>query len=48
MSEKELAGARTIRRHLMNMQPPQAIKNLIEALNKTKTNADLYATLRTS
>jgi transcription termination factor Rho len=47
MSEKELAGARTIRRHLMNMPPAQAMKNLIEALGKTKSNADLYATLRT-
>jgi transcription termination factor Rho len=48
MSEKELAGARTIRRHLMNMPPPQAMKNLIEALTKNKTNADLYNTLRTT
>ena len=48
LSEKEFAGARTIRRHLMNMPPPQAMKNLIEALTKNKTNADLYSTLRTS
>jgi transcription termination factor Rho len=47
MDDKQLAGARTIRRHLMNMPPPQAMKNLIEALSKHKTNADLYATLRT-
>src|ERR1041384_6541320 len=29
MDGKSLAGARTIRRHLMNMPPPQAMKNLI-------------------
>ncbi len=46
MDEKQLAGARTIRRHLMNMPPAQAMKNIVEALGKTKTNADLYATLR--
>src|SRR3954447_6011720 len=40
LGEKEFAGARTIRRHLMNMPPPQAMKNLIEALTKNKTNAD--------
>src|SRR5687767_3790126 len=48
MDEKQLAGARTIRRHLMNMPPQAAMKNLIEALNKTKSNADLYSTLRTT
>jgi transcription termination factor Rho len=47
MGEKELAAARTIRRHLMNMPPTQAMKNLIEALTKHKTNADLFATLKT-
>jgi transcription termination factor Rho len=47
MSEKELAAARTIRRHLMNMPPAQAMKNLLEALSKHKTNGDLFSTLRT-
>jgi hypothetical protein len=28
------------------MPPAQAMKNLIEALSKSKTNADLFATLR--
>ncbi|HYO11075.1 MAG TPA: transcription termination factor Rho [Tepidisphaeraceae bacterium] len=46
MSEKELAAARQIRRHLMNMPPPQAMKNLLDALAKTKSNADLYAGMR--
>jgi transcription termination factor Rho len=48
MSESQLAAARTIRRHLMNMPPAPAMKNLIEALSKSKTNADLFATLRTT
>src|SRR4051812_28987211 len=47
MDEKMLAGSRTIRRHLMNMPPIAAMKNLIEALSKTKSNADLYSTLQT-
>ncbi|MEA2708754.1 MAG: transcription termination factor Rho [Phycisphaerales bacterium] len=47
MSESELAAARTIRRHLMNMPPAQAMKNLLEALQKNKTNAGLFQTLRT-
>jgi transcription termination factor Rho len=46
MSEKELAAARTIRRHLMNMPPAQAMKHLLDALSKHKTNADLFAGLR--
>src|SRR5882762_4379426 len=40
MSESQLAAARTIRRHLINMPPHMAMKNLIEALSKTKSNAD--------
>jgi transcription termination factor Rho len=48
MDEKSMAAARTIRRHLMNMPPPQAMKNLIEALTKHKTNAELFNSLRTS
>jgi transcription termination factor Rho len=47
LDEAQLKGARTIRRHLMNMPPNQAMKNLIEALSKYKTNAELYATLKT-
>jgi transcription termination factor Rho len=46
MTEKELAAARTIRRHLMNMPPAQAMKHLLDALSKHKTNADLFAGLR--
>jgi transcription termination factor Rho len=47
MDDKSLAAARTIRRHLMNMPPTQAMKNLIEALSKNKTNADFFSTIRT-
>src|SRR5580765_838591 len=45
---KNLAAARMIRRHLMNMPPAPAMKNLLEALGKSKTNAELFATLRTT
>jgi transcription termination factor Rho len=43
LSEKELTAARSIRRHLIDMPPAQAMKTLIDALSKTKSNADLYA-----
>jgi len=46
LDPKQLAGSRTTRRHLMNMPPAQAMKNLLEALTKYKTNAELYATLK--
>jgi transcription termination factor Rho len=42
MDEKTLNAARNIRRHLMNMPPLQAIKALIEALQKHKTNQSLF------
>ncbi len=41
LDEKTLLATRNIRRHLMNMPPLQATKSLIDALNKTKSNADL-------
>ena len=37
---------RVIRRHLINMPPAQAMKNLIEALTKHKTNQSLYGSMR--
>src|SRR4051812_31027687 len=46
MSEKELAAARTIRRHLMNMPPTQAMKNLLEALSKHQTNEKFFASMK--
>jgi transcription termination factor Rho len=42
MDEKTLNAARNIRRHLINMQPVQAMKALIEALQKHKTNQSLF------
>src|SRR5213078_3237737 len=37
MDEKALNAARNVRRHLINMPPAQAIKALLEALQKHKT-----------
>lgn len=45
LSAQALGATRTIRKHLMNMPPTQAMKSLIEALQKTKSNADLLATM---
>ncbi|HEV7299423.1 MAG TPA: transcription termination factor Rho [Tepidisphaeraceae bacterium] len=45
LDERTLAATRTIRRHLMNMPPAQATKSLIDALQKTKCNADLFKTM---
>jgi transcription termination factor Rho len=46
MDEKALASARKIRRHLIDMPPQQAMKHLIEALQKFKTNQELYESMR--
>ena len=46
LDEKQLLASRNIRRHLMNMQPVQAMKTLLEILGKHKTNQDLFNTLR--
>ena len=46
MDEKSLAAARKIRRHLVDMPPAQAMKNLLEALTKHKTNQSLYDSMR--
>jgi len=46
MEEKALAGARKIRRHLIDMPPTQAMKHLLEALTKHKTNQSLYDSMR--
>jgi transcription termination factor Rho len=47
LDEKQLAAARNIRRHLMNMPPHQSMKALLEALGKHKTNQDLFGSMRT-
>jgi transcription termination factor Rho len=46
MTEQSLAAARKIRRHLVDMPPAQAMKNLLEALTKHKTNQSLYDSMR--
>jgi transcription termination factor Rho len=46
LDAKQLAGARAIRRHLLNMSPPQAMKTLLEALAKHKTNESLFNSIR--
>ncbi|HWB53449.1 MAG TPA: transcription termination factor Rho [Tepidisphaeraceae bacterium] len=46
MSEKALLQARQIRRHLLNMPPSQAMKTLIEVLQKQPTNQALLDTVR--
>jgi transcription termination factor Rho len=47
LDEKQLAAGRLIRRHLMNMPPTQAMKHLIEALGKHKTNESLFNSMKT-
>jgi transcription termination factor Rho len=46
LDAKTLAAARNIRRHLMNMPAPAAIKSLVEALGKHKTNQSLFDSMR--
>jgi transcription termination factor Rho len=42
MTDKQLAAARQVRRHLLNMSPPQAMKTLLDVLGKHKTNESLF------
>ncbi|MBC8106734.1 MAG: transcription termination factor Rho [Anaerolineae bacterium] len=46
MDEKQLNAARNVRRHLINMQPAQGMKFLLEALAKHKTNQSLYDSMK--
>jgi transcription termination factor Rho len=46
MDEKELAQARQIRRHLLNMPPTQSMKTLVEVLQKQPSNKALLNTVR--
>jgi transcription termination factor Rho len=46
LDAQQLGAARNLRRHLMNMPPTQAMKNLLEVLGKHKTNADLFKTMK--
>lgn len=47
LDPQSLAAARNIRRHLMNMPPAAAMKNLCDALSKHPTNQALYSTIKT-
>jgi transcription termination factor Rho len=47
LTEKQMAAARLIRRHLLNMPPNQAMKSLLEALAKHQTNQSLFDSMRT-
>jgi len=46
LDEMSLGAARNIRRHLMTMPPPQAMKSLIDVLSKTKSNQALFSTMK--
>jgi transcription termination factor Rho len=46
LTPEQLDAARKIRRHLLNMPPNQAMKTMIEALTKHKTNELLFKTMR--
>ncbi|MFT3787043.1 MAG: transcription termination factor Rho [Tepidisphaeraceae bacterium] len=45
LSPKALECNRKLRKHLINMPPPQAMKSLLDALGKVKTNEQLYASM---
>jgi transcription termination factor Rho len=46
LDERQLAASRNIRRHLMTMNPSQAMKTLLEVLSKHSTNQALFNTMR--
>jgi transcription termination factor Rho len=46
LNEKQLAAARLIRRHLLNMPPVPAMKQLLEVLRKQPTNEQLFNSMR--
>jgi transcription termination factor Rho len=46
LDPRQLAAARNLRRHLMNMPPAQAMKNLLEVLAKHKTNESLFNSMK--
>ncbi len=45
MDPTALLASRKVRRHLIDMPPPQAIKALLEALQRFKTNRELYESM---
>ena len=44
--EKDLETSRRIRRMLMNMQPPQAIKTMLDVMAKHKTNREMFDSMK--
>ncbi len=46
LDPQTLAAARNIRRHLMTMQPQAALKSLIDAMTKMKTNKELVGAIK--
>jgi transcription termination factor Rho len=42
----QLNAARALRRHLLNMQPAQAMTTLLDVLKKHKTNDAMFATMK--
>src|SRR2546421_6340840 len=46
LDPKSLTAARNLRRHLMNMPPAGAMKTLLEAMGRFKTNAELFNSIR--
>jgi transcription termination factor Rho len=46
VDEKQLNAARSVRRHLVDTQPAQGMKKLLEALAKHKTNQSLYDSMK--
>ncbi|HXE56017.1 MAG TPA: hypothetical protein VN541_23530, partial [Tepidisphaeraceae bacterium] len=46
LDARQLAAARNLRRHLLNMPPAQAMKNLLEVLAKHESNQSLFNSMR--
>ncbi len=46
MDARTLAASRAVRRHLTNMSPTMGMKTLLEVLAKTKTNQQLYDSMK--
>jgi transcription termination factor Rho len=46
LGERDLACARNIRKHLVNMNPAQSMKTLLEVLSKHKSNESLFSSMR--
>jgi transcription termination factor Rho len=45
LDERSLAAARGIRKHLVNMNPPQAVKSLTDLMRKVPTNKQIFESM---